>query len=120
MRFNWAKGNKICRQCEEIIRKEEHQVHITFKGSRGYWIHLYYHQNCYLEYLNWFISVWFEEHPSVQKKMGRRPVITYDREKRRRLMALYRYHREQGNTDRMETIEHEITQLSYGVSPYPS
>jgi len=118
MRFSWAKGNKTCKQCGEVIERGEHQIHITFKGSQGYWIHYYYHQSCYLQYLDLFIRKWFIEHPNPQKKRGRKPVTTYNRERRRQLLALYRYHRKKGNIRRMAQVEDEIRELSYGESPY--
>jgi len=118
VRFAWAKGDKTCRQCGKKIERGEHQIHITLKNVWGYWYHYYYHQEHYLEYLDWFINNWFKKYSNTQKKLGRKSVITYDREKRRRLMALYRYYRSKSNIARMQEVNEEIKRLSYGVSPY--
>lgn len=122
MRFTWAKGERTCRYCKQKIERGHQQIHITVRPERtkrGYWLHYYYHFRCYVQYMEDFIQSWFQARPNTQKKLGRKKADTYDRKKRRQLMALYRYYRKKGDLIRMDEINGRIRELSYGASPYP-
>ena len=121
MRLTWAKGDRECKYCQKQIERGQMQVHISVppkKTTRGYWMHLFYHKDCYLEYLKLYMNTYFTIHPNTQKKRGRRGVVTSDRKRRRQLMASYRYYRRVGNKEKMYELETQIIELSYGESPY--
>jgi len=109
----YPKKKSGCSYCdkegEKTVFRDKPAIVIIWKIGK-FPVKKYYHPGCALEALQSFYEEWFTQSSPGHTKIGR-PIKSLDPPRYRRLKALQRYHKKQGNEDRVEELEVEIQAL---------
>jgi len=116
MNFCYLKEDKQCKGCEGLIFAGEKAVIIRLKVSTGVKLPFAFHPQCFMGWSNamfvYRLEKWGADNPPKEQKSRRgRPRKYTNFLKASRLEGRICYYRKRGNQDKVQELEHMLSDL---------